>query len=191
MARWEDGTRARLQAAAVELFARQGYGVTTTQQIAEAAGVTQRTFFRHFADKEEVLFGQDQHLLGVILDGAHGTGSGTAPALVVRAGLVALAEALQPARAELRVRAAVLASDASLVGRDLAKQAGWTTALAGVLEERGVGADRARALAGAGAAAFRVAYQQWLADRRTLRLAERFDRALTELAAELDALSTS
>jgi AcrR family transcriptional regulator len=188
MGRWEDGTRARLQAAAVALFERQGYGDTTTQEIAAAAGVTQRTFFRHFADKEEVLFGQDDELLSALLAGARGTDPSAAPAAVVRAGLLGLAGTLHPAREKLRLRAAVLRSDAALVGRDLAKQAGWTSALAGVLEERGVAADAARALAGTGAAAFRAAYEEWLADRRPLGLAERFDRVLAQVVRDLSAL---
>src|ERR1700744_481559 len=62
MARWEPGARERLVHAAVDLFTEQGYDATTVTEIAERAGVTKMTFFRHFADKREVLFaGQELH----------------------------------------------------------------------------------------------------------------------------------
>ncbi len=188
MARWQGGTRDRLQGAALDLFARHGYAATTTSEIAEAAGVTQRTFFRHFADKEEVLFGADEELLAAVLDGARSAEPAADPALVVRAALRGLADVLQPAHAELRVRAAVLETDAALVGRDLAKQARWIAALAAGLEGRGVDPERAGALAGAGAAAFRAAYSRWLADRPGPDLAARVDRALTGVGRDLQGL---
>src|SRR4028119_1862792 len=77
--RWQEGTRGRLQQAAVGLFVVHGYGATTTEQIAAAAGVTQRTFFRHFRDKEEVLFAGDDELLAALLGGARPGPDGAAP----------------------------------------------------------------------------------------------------------------
>ena len=63
MARWEPGARERLQAAALELFATRGFEQTTAAEIAQSVGLTERTFFRHFSDKREVLFyGQEQFL---------------------------------------------------------------------------------------------------------------------------------
>ena len=61
MVRWEPGARERLQAAALELFAARGFEQTTAAEIAQSVGLTERTFFRHFSDKREVLFsGQQQ-----------------------------------------------------------------------------------------------------------------------------------
>jgi AcrR family transcriptional regulator len=50
-------TRAALEDAAMALFARQGYEQTTVEQVADQAGVSVRTFFRYFASKQHVLFG--------------------------------------------------------------------------------------------------------------------------------------
>ena len=57
MSRWDPNARGRLEKAALELFRERGFDQTTTAEIAERAGLTERTFFRHFADKREVLFG--------------------------------------------------------------------------------------------------------------------------------------
>ena len=67
MVRWEPGTRGRLQDAALELFAARGYEQTTATEIAQAVGLTERTFFRHFTDKREVLFHGQQALTDAFL----------------------------------------------------------------------------------------------------------------------------
>lgn len=185
MARWQEGTRGRLQQAAVGLFAIHGYAATTTEQIAGAAGVTQRTFFRHFRDKEEVLFAEDDTLLEALVRGACSAPEDAAPVAVLRAALESLADRLQEGRDDQRARAEVVASDPALVGRDLAKQARWIEAVADVLSARGVPPARARALVGAGAAAFRTAYQGWLAGSARPGLRRRVDDALTALAEDL------
>ena len=56
MGRWEPNARGRLEQAALELYVERGFEQTTVAEIAERAGLTERTFFRHFADKREVLF---------------------------------------------------------------------------------------------------------------------------------------
>lgn len=183
--RWREGTRGRLQEAALGLFARNGYAGTTTEQIAAAAGVTQRTFFRHFEDKEEVLFADDGVLLEALLAGARAAGVSAGPVAVLRAALGALAEQLQDGRDEQRARAEVVASDPALVGRDLAKQERWIDSLAGELAGRGLPPARARALAGAGAAAFRAAYREWLSDSARAGLPRRVERALRALAEDV------
>ena len=69
MGRWEPDARGRLMRAALELYAERGYEQTTVADLAEHAGVTERTFFRHFADKREVLFFGQDLFLQVFLDG--------------------------------------------------------------------------------------------------------------------------
>src|ERR1700676_1213721 len=56
MVRWKPGARGRLEQAAMELYSERGFDQTTVAEIAERAGLTERTFFRYFADKREVLF---------------------------------------------------------------------------------------------------------------------------------------
>ncbi|SNS66661.1 transcriptional regulator, TetR family [Geodermatophilus pulveris] len=185
MARWQEDTRGRLQRAAVTLFAAHGYAATTTEQIAGAAGVTQRTLFRHFRDKEEVLFAEDDTLLEALVQGARAAPEGAAPVVVLGAALGSLADRLQDGRDDQRTRAEVVASDPALVGRDLAKQARWVEAVADVLAARGLPAARARALAGAGAAAFRAAYHGWLHGSARPGLRRRVEDALGALAEDL------
>jgi len=69
MVRWEPGARERLQAAALELFASRGFEQTTAAEIAQSVGLTERTFFRHFSDKREVLFYGQQQFLQAFVDG--------------------------------------------------------------------------------------------------------------------------
>ncbi len=191
MGRWPDDAAGRLQAAALALFAERGYAATTVDDIAARAGVSQRTFFRHFPDKEEVLFGADERLLTALLAGVRAAPDGADAPELVRAGLQALAGELQPDREALRVRARVLASDVALQGRDLAKQARWSATVADEMVARGVPAATAALVAAAGAGAFRVAYAGWIADTARTTLATRVARALDDLAATLAAATGS
>src|SRR6478609_6584338 len=89
MARWEPGARERLQAAALELFATRGFEQTTAAEIAEAVGLTERTFFRHFEDKREVIFlGQDL-FVQTFIDGVDKAPAGAAPLQLVGSALQA------------------------------------------------------------------------------------------------------
>lgn len=185
MGRWPEGARRRLQEAALALFVERGYAATPVDAIAERAGVSQRTFFRHFRDKEEVLFDPDERLLAGLLGPLGAAPEGATPRELVTAALRGLARELGTDRTHLRLRTAVIASDIALQGRDLAKQARWTAAVATGLTERGVPPSTAALLADAAAAAFRTAYTAWLADPAGDDLDGRLVRALDDLAAAL------
>src|ERR1700684_661610 len=92
MARWQPNARERLERAALALFAEHGYDATTVAEIADRAGLTKSTFFRHFADKREVLFGGPDMLTGLSSDAIR-----TAPPAATAVGC--LAAALQAAAA--------------------------------------------------------------------------------------------
>jgi AcrR family transcriptional regulator len=181
MTRWPSGSRQRLSDAALQLFAEQGYAATTVDDVAAAAGVTQRTFFRHFRDKEEVVFADDDRLLEVLLDGVRGARSDDA-ADALRSALHAIAEELEPLQEPLRLRAGIIATDVALTGRELTKQTRWKDAVADALRGQGYDPARADLLAHVGFAVFRHAQEGWLAEDTGPGLGARVDLALAELA---------
>src|SRR3982751_1108427 len=97
MGRWEPGARERLVMAAVDLFIEQGYDATTVAQIAERAGVTKSTFFRHFPDKRELLVAGQQTLSRLLADGVAEAPDGVSPLEAVAAGLERASTAMGPA----------------------------------------------------------------------------------------------
>ena len=122
MARWEPGARERLVLAAVDLFTEQGYDATTVAQIAERAGVTKSTFFRHFPDKREILVAGQQTLSQLLTEGIAGAPAAATPLDAVAAGLERASSAMGPMNRELapRLKAAV-AANVELQARDASK----------------------------------------------------------------------
>src|SRR5580704_11732687 len=98
MSRWEPNSRGRLQEAALALYTERGFDQTTAAEIAARAGLTERTFFRHFADKREVLFGGSALLQERIVSGVAGAPAGCTPLEAVAHGLDAAAVLLGEAR---------------------------------------------------------------------------------------------
>lgn len=178
----EASARDRMRRAATELFAEHGYHATTVDQIAERSGVTQRTFFRHFGDKGEVLFDDDDDLLAVVLGAVAAAPRDEPVPATVRTGLLALARHLDPAREAMRARAAVIAGEDRLRERELLKLDRWRTRLHAALRARGVPDPEAGLAVGVGAVAFDVAYRAWVTDRARTGLPRRVERALDALA---------
>ena len=139
MARWQPGARERLVVAAVDLFTEQGYDATTVAQIAERAGVTRSTFFRHFCDKREVLAAGQETLSRLLAEGIAEAPAGASPLEAVAAGLERASTAMGPANRELgpRLKAAVAAST-ELQERDALKSVGLAAAMTAALVARGV-----------------------------------------------------
>src|ERR1700709_239292 len=100
MARWEPGARERLVVAAVDLFTEQGYDDTTVAQIAERAGVTKSTFFRHFSDKRELLVAGQETLSRLLVEGIADAPATASPLEAVAAGLERAASAMGPVKRE-------------------------------------------------------------------------------------------
>jgi len=173
MARWEPGTRARLQAAALELYATRGFEQTTAEQIAQAVGLTERTFFRHFSDKREVLFDGQEAFLRAFLDGLDAAPPGSSPLEAVASAL-ATAAALFPdeRRAHSRLRQTVIDAEPALQEREVHKRAILAATVARALRDRGVDEPAATLAAESGATVFWVAFAQWIAAAETRSLAE-------------------
>jgi AcrR family transcriptional regulator len=163
VARWEPDARRRLQEAALALFAERGFEQTTAKQIAERAGLTERTFFRHFGDKREVLFGNEAALTETLVDAVAAAPARASTAKAVEAGLRAAARQMQPRRAFLRRFDAVVAAHPELRERELAKQQSMAAALADALAARGLDAIPAQLAAALAIAAMRLGFEQWLA----------------------------
>jgi AcrR family transcriptional regulator len=148
--------------AAVDLFTEQGYDATTVAQIAERAGVTKSTFFRHFPDKRELLVAGQETLSRLLTEGIAGAPGNASPLEAVAAGLERAASAMGPTNRELapRLKAAVAAS-AELQERDALKSVSLAAAMTAALVARGV-PDPTAALAGElGVLAFKRGFAEW------------------------------
>jgi AcrR family transcriptional regulator len=169
MSRWEPDARGRLLRAAVELYTERGFDETTVAEIAGRAGLTERTFFRHFADKREVLFSGQGRLAELVVAAVAGAPEGASPMDAVAAGLEATgAMFTAELRDGSRHRQQVIDAHPELGERERAKLAGMARSIAGTLRERGV-ADRAAELAAeAGVVVFRIAFERWLTEDRDL-----------------------
>jgi AcrR family transcriptional regulator len=162
MGRWEPNSRGRLQESALTLFTEKGFDQTTTAQIAEAAGLTERTFFRHFVDKREVLFGGSALLGELIVAAVTDAPPADGPLEAVAAGLDAAATMLGDGRRDLtRKRQSVIASSPELREREYTKLADYSASVAAVLRSRGVDEPQATMAADAGMTVLRIALQRW------------------------------
>ncbi|MEV6273053.1 helix-turn-helix domain-containing protein [Kribbella sp. NPDC051936] len=162
MARWEPGARDRLVLAAVDLFADQGYDATTVAQIAERAGVTKSTFFRHFPDKRELLVAGQETLCRLLVEGITEAPETATPLEAVAVGLERASNAMGPINRELgpRLKAAIAAST-ELQERDTLKRVGLATAMTEALLSRGIPDPLAHLAAELGVLAFKRGYTEW------------------------------
>ena len=173
MGRWEPDAKGRLRAAALELFVRQGYEQTTAAEIAEAVGLTERTFFRHFTDKREVLFDGSDELLHLFVDAAAAAPPEATPFEVVVAALAGSAEFFADDRRDWsRRRTGVIQANPALRERELLKMTGLGEVLARVLRDRGVADAEATLSAQLGVTVFTVAFEQWIDDEAGRSLVE-------------------
>ncbi|MBF6593475.1 MAG: TetR family transcriptional regulator [Thermaceae bacterium] len=162
MGRWEPNTRARLEQAAGELYIERGFEQTTVAEIAERAGTTERTFFRHFADKREVLFGGAGALQELIVNAVMNAPDSASSVKAVAAGLEAAGAAFGDNTERVRQRQAIIAANPELQARELSKLAGLASAIADALRQRGVADPAAILTAEAGIVVFRVAFERWI-----------------------------
>ncbi|MFD3401160.1 TetR/AcrR family transcriptional regulator [Kribbella sp. NPDC058693] len=165
MGRWEPDAAGRLREAAMALYAERGYDGTTVADIADRAGVTARTFFRHFADKREVLFAGSELLEQLMVKALADAPADATPMEAVAAAVLTSAEFFDDIRREYsRRRQGVINATPELRERELIKMAALTTALTKGLLERGVAPDVAPLAAETGVAVFRVSFERWIND---------------------------
>ncbi len=166
MGRWEPDARGRLAKAAMTLYAEQGFEQTTVAEIAARAGLTERTFFRHFTDKREVLF-YGLEMLRDLLVRAVADAPASATAMdAVGAAFQAAGAVLQENPERARLRDAIVSANADLRERELIKLAGLAAAVAGALRDRGTPEPAASLAAETGVAVFKVAFARWVSDPR-------------------------
>jgi AcrR family transcriptional regulator len=180
--RWEPDARGRLQRAAFELFSEQGFAATTVPQITARAGLTTRTFFRHFVDKREVVFGGTE-----IPDAAAAMIRATPPDLdpmdTIRAVLHEVATTrFDGPREQIVAWRRIIEHEDALRDRDARKRADLVQATQAEFEHRGVDPLSARLFAELGAMTFQVALDEWVQGPPDRELAAVMDQVLDRLA---------
>jgi len=164
MSRWSPNSRGRLEQAAYELFLERGYEQTTVADIAVRAGLTERTFFRHYADKREVFFGGTAVLQSELQRALDDLPPALPTIEAARIAVEAAARVLQGRRALARERQRIVSAHADLQERALIKRATLTATLGQALQQRGVPEAAARLAADMGMAVFHIGFERWLDD---------------------------
>jgi AcrR family transcriptional regulator len=183
MSRWQPNARGRLEQAALELYTERGFAQTTVVEIAERAGLTERTFFRYFTDKREVLFWGQGALMELITKQIADAPDSVSPIEAVGAGLKAAGELFKDRRDHARRRQVVIDANAGLQERELIKLASLSVAMANELGRRGIGEPVAKLTAETGVAVFKVAFDRWISAAKDRDLAQVVAEALGELRA--------
>lgn len=183
MGRWEPGAANRLREAAMALYAERGYDSTTVAEIADRAGVTARTFFRHFADKREVLFAGSEELERHMVAALTAAPAAATPMEAVAAAVLSSADFFDTIPWDYsRHRAAVIAATPELRERELTKMATLTAAFTEALRSRGVAPEVAALAAETGIAVFRVAFERWIAEPERVPFADVIRSTLSTLS---------
>ncbi len=183
MSRWQPNARERLERAAMELFRAQGYTETTVQEIAIRAGLTERTFFRYFTDKREVLFGGAGALKKLIAEGVAGAPktSGALEAVVIA--FEAVAPMFEGRREYAKARRALIVAHPELRERELIKLTLLASVAAEALRDRAVVDPAASLAAEAGVAVFKSGFDRWIDDPNSEDLPHHIRNSLDELKA--------
>jgi AcrR family transcriptional regulator len=182
MGRWEPNARERLFLAALELYAERGFEQTTVAEIARRAGLTERTFFRHFPDKREVLFTGSDGMVGQLAEVIARAPRESLPLGAVAEALGAVARPMQERREGVLARQKVVAAHAELRERELVKRSKLVAGTVEALEARGVGPRAARLSAEVALGVFHVAFERWVgAEGETRELPDMIAETFAEL----------
>ena len=187
MPRWGPDGAERLQVAAFELFEEQGFERTTVAGIAQRAGLTQRTFFNHFADKREVLFNLSSELQREIVREIAVCADTVPPLDAVVHALQATADTIFEERhAAVTRRHRIVEANPELRERELSKRAALTDAIAVALHARGLDLETALIAAGAGMLVQQTAIHRWTQPAESRPLRELLSDALHALRATVN-----
>ncbi|MFG1920966.1 TetR/AcrR family transcriptional regulator [Cryptosporangium sp. NPDC048952] len=181
VARWEPGARERLMMAALDAFTEEGFEQTTVAGLAERAGVTERTFFRHFADKREVLFQGSDEMQGVVTAAIAAEPEHLTPVEVITRAFEAVGPFFAERHEFARRRAAAIAANTNLLERELLKLQTLKAATADALRARGVLESDATLAAEFGATIFHVGFERWIDDPTGVGLDQHVRRTSDEL----------
>jgi AcrR family transcriptional regulator len=183
MVRWEPNARGRLEQAALELYIERGFEQTTVAEIAKRAGLTERTFFRYFADKREVLFGGSGELQELLTREVADAPAALAPLDAVAHGLAAIAALFELRGEYTQRRQTVIAANPELQERELIKLASLAAATAEALRQRAVKEPAASLTGEAGIAVFKIAFARWVDPGNHRKFAELIQESLDQLKA--------
>jgi AcrR family transcriptional regulator len=167
----------------MELFGEHGFEQTTVAEIAARAGLTERTFFRHYADKREVLFGGSSGFTKLLTQSVAAAPAGATPIDAIAAALATAGDMFAQRLDHARQRQRIIDAHADLQERELIKLASLAAALAEALRQRGVGDTAARLAAEAGIAVFKIAFDRWIAQPNATPLSDIIRHSLAELKA--------
>lgn len=163
MSRWEGDAAGRLERAALELFDERGFDRTTVAQIANRAGLNERSFYRYFSDKREVLFGGGDKLKTRLEQALKETPAHIGPFDALLAALEAAEDVFRP-KELLLIRARVISANPELRERELIKMDAIDAALIAALRERGEDETTARMATDMAISVWRVAARRCLHD---------------------------
>jgi AcrR family transcriptional regulator len=187
MTRWEPNARERLERAAFELFAEQGFAQTTVPQITERAGLTTRSFFRHYADKREVLFGTDGEIPERIAMLMASRPPGLSLIELIVWGVQTMTrEVIADQREDLKARRAIIQADSGLQERELRKQLEVSNAIRETLRDQGLDGVTASLAGKLATAISSTAQERWLdgpGDRTLAECVTEAGQSLTKLLA--------
>jgi AcrR family transcriptional regulator len=187
MSRWEPDARGRLAKAAMALYAEQGFDQATVAQIAARAGLTERTFFRHFADKREVLFYGTEMLRDLLVRAVADAPASATAMDAAGAAFEAAGAVLQENPERVRLRDTIVSAHAELRERELIKLAALASAVAGALRDRGVAEPAASLAAETGVAVFKTAFARWISEPGQPDLPGIIRESMTDLTGMLTA----
>jgi AcrR family transcriptional regulator len=181
VSRWQPNAQGRLAEAALELFGERGFEHTTVEDISTRAGLTKRTFFRHFADKREVLFTGGDAFASIFLSALADVPDGATPMQAIEGTLLGAARTFTIPHDRARRRQAVIDANPELQERELVKLARVSAALTEAFGARGYDDAVASMAAETAMAVFRIAFGRWVGGHEDADLADVVRESLVAL----------